>query len=165
MIGTVLRKLSEALTQSWRYAKHPATVVLQYADDTVDIRPDDQSLLGNGISSVTIRHGLPGVRVRVLQGARVLFGFESGDLSKPYVSLWDPAAIDQLILGAASQDGGSGQAVARVGDVVRTTWPTLNIAGSLVIPPSPTAMALTATIVVANPTAGVIVSGSQSVLA
>jgi hypothetical protein len=99
------------------HALYPCTVESQASDGSLDLTPDDESIRGTGLQAVPIRHGLPGVRVKVKQGARLLVGFEAGDPSRPFASFWEPGAIEEI-----SVDGGD-QPVSRKGDPVTVFWP------------------------------------------
>jgi hypothetical protein len=113
-------------------ALYPARVVSQQDDGSLDVKPDD-TRWGPGLSRVPIRHGLPGVNVRVRQGARVLVGFEGGDITRPFASLWEPGSLDTLTIEAsvklllkapsvvAAEVEGNARPVARLGDLVKVT--------------------------------------------
>lgn len=105
--------------------QYAATVQRQAADDTLDLLPDDERLRGTGLSGVPIRHGLPGARVRVADGARVLLGFEGGDPRKPYASLWSASTIVSISLGEAPA------AAARQGDAVEVLIPPAVFTGTI----------------------------------
>lgn len=131
-----------------------ATVEGQHDDDTLDLLPDDERVRGTGLSRVPIRHGLPGVRVRVPVGARVLLGFEAGDPTRPFAHLWDPGSIESL-----SFDGGEAP-IARAGDPVACYWPasvpfTATLAGN----------AFVGAMTIGTPGAGIIQSGAARVKA
>lgn len=79
--------------------QYTAEVVSQAADGTLDLMPDDDRLRSQGLQSVPIRHGLPGVRVEVPAGERVLLGFDAGDPSKPYAALWHEGQITRVFIG------------------------------------------------------------------
>lgn len=112
-------------------ALYPATVVSS-GDDEVDIKPDDRRF-GVGLAAVPIRHGLPGVSARVRPGARVLLGFEGGDVQKPFVSLWEPGSLEALTVEASlelclaapsvvvAQTKSNAKRAARMGDLVKVT--------------------------------------------
>ena len=76
-----------------------AEVVRQAADGTLDLMPDDDRLRSQGLQSVPIRHGLPGVTVEVPNGERVLLGFDAGDPSKPYAALWHEGQVTRVNIG------------------------------------------------------------------
>ncbi len=114
-------------------ALYPARVVSQQDDGTLDVKPDD-TRWGPGLSRVPVRHGLPGVSVRVRQGARILVGFEGGDITRPFASLWEPGSLDTLTVEAsvklllkapsvvAAEVEGDARPVARVGDLVKVAF-------------------------------------------
>jgi len=133
--------------------RYPCVVQLQHDDDTVDVLPDHPRFRGKGLSRVAIRHGIPGVRVRVSPSARCLLGFESGDPSKPYVALWDPGSVEQILF------NGGDAGVARQGDTCTIVWPTLDALG--MINGIPWAVTLTPL----SPSLGIIDTASTSVLA
>lgn len=83
-------------------------VVAQRPDGLLEVVPDNPSLPH---LVVPVLLSTPGA-LRVPQGARVLVEFAEGDPSKPYASLFETSALDELKIGAG------GPAVARVGDGV-----------------------------------------------
>lgn len=150
-----LERFIKAVTRKHIYlAQYECTVEAQHDDDTLDLLPDDDIVRGTGCSRVEIKHGLPGVRVRVLTGSRVLLGFVAGDPSKPYASLWSSEAIESL-----SFNGGESP-VARVGDAVTVYWPTSVLVSGL-LAGSP----FTGTMTITSPSSGVIASGAPRVKA
>ena len=84
-------------------ALYPAQIRTQNADGTLELTPDDARI--SGLSKVVIRHGLPGVAVKVNAGARCLVGFENGDPQKPVATLWEVGSIDKLYLGTSNVTG------------------------------------------------------------
>ena len=136
------------------HGTYECTVERQHDDDSLDLLPDDQRVRGTGLSRVELWHGLPGVRVKVVVGSRVLLAFRNGDPAKPYASLWRRGDIEEI-----SFDGG-GAPVARQGDAVAVYWPpSLSIVGAI------PAGALTGTVTIGTQSAGVIQSGASKVLA
>lgn len=102
------------------------TVERQADDGTLDLVPDDERIRGTGgLQGVPIYHGLPGVTVTVVQGARVLLQFVGGDPSKPFASLWRSGDIEQI-----SFNGGQSP-VARKGDPVAVYWPAISVTGTV----------------------------------
>lgn len=90
---------------------YPCTVVTQAADLTLSVKPDDTTVLpGSGLSSVPIRHGLPGFKVKVPRGARVRVGFDGGDPSRPFATLWDEGNVTEVAFDGGAED------VARTND-------------------------------------------------
>jgi hypothetical protein len=134
---------------------YAATVQAQHADDTLDLLPDDERVRGNGLTNVPIRHGLPGVRVRVVVGSRLSLGFENGDPRRPFAALWEPGAIELI-----SFNGGT-QRIARQGDPVTCFWPP-----AAVITGTITGFgAFRGTITLGSPVPGIIEDGAERVLA
>ena len=135
---------------------YPCSVQGQSSDlKTLDLLPDDAEIRGTGLQSVPIRHGLPGVEVKVPVGARVLLGFEAGDPERPYAALWEPGSIEQIIF-----DGGT-KPIARKGDAVTCFWPpSVPIVGTV----GP-AVLTGGLITITSPASGVITSGADGVLA
>lgn len=113
-------------------ALYPGRVVSQGDDGTLDIKPDAVKL-GAGLAMVPIRHGLPGVTVRVRPGARVLLGFEGGDITRPFAALWEAGGLDSITVEAsvkillkapsvvAAQVEGNARGVALGGSLVKVT--------------------------------------------
>lgn len=78
------------------YAWYPARVLAQSEDGSLELKPDNPRV--PGLSKVPLRLGLPGVRVNVLPGARVLVGFEGGDPSRPVAALWErPSCVEMAL--------------------------------------------------------------------
>jgi hypothetical protein len=150
-----LERFILAVTRKHLYlAQYECTVEAQHDDDTLDLLPDDERVRGTGCSRVEIKHGLPGVRVRVLTGSRVLLGFVGGEPSKPYASLWSSEAIESL-----GFNGGTSP-VARVGDAVTCYWPaSVPFVGTLSGSP------FSGTMTITSPSSGVIDSGAARVTA
>lgn len=103
----------------------PARVLADHGDMTLDLEPDDPKL--PKLVKVPLRPGLPGIKVEVLPGARVLVAFEGGDLTRPAAHLWEIGSLKALTIEATVEvtvkaplvklaDGGL--PVARVGDAV-----------------------------------------------
>lgn len=79
--------------------QYVCSVIAQGGDGTLDLLPDDVRLKAQGLQSVPILHGLPGVRVLVAPGERVLLGFENGDSRLPYASLWHEGQVLSVEIG------------------------------------------------------------------
>jgi hypothetical protein len=136
------------------HGTYECTVERQHDDDSLDLLPDDERVRGTGLSRVELWHGLPGVRVKVVVGSRVLLAFRNGDPTKPYASLWQRGSIEEI-----SFDGGQSP-IARQGDAVAVYWPpSLTIVGAI------PAGALTGTVTIGTQSAGVIQTGATKVLA
>lgn len=121
------RALVEAITgRHTLRGLFPARVVLQRADGSVDVVPDDPRVPAP--QAVSIRHGLPGVTgVAVAVGTRVRLGFEGGDPSLPFAALWDAGNATSITFNASSHQ------------LARTTDTTSN--GKLVFSPTGTFVA------------------------
>lgn len=109
------------------YAKSwPSVVVSQSVDGTLEVVPDDERIRGLGLTRLPIRHGLPGVTVKVPKGTRVRVFFDGADPKRPYAALWDSGEVTSI-----SFHGGT-RPYARVGDPV--TWffpPQMPVSGLL----------------------------------
>lgn len=81
-------------------AIYPAKIHAQNADLTLEVTCDDARI--GGLSKVSIRHGIPGVEVKVAAGSRVLIGFENGDPQQYYAALWDTASCTELHLNGST---------------------------------------------------------------
>lgn len=78
------------------YAWYPARVLAQGSDGLLELKPDNPRI--PGLSKVPLRLGLPGTRVNVLSGARVLVGFEGGEPSRPVAALWERPSCAEIAL-------------------------------------------------------------------
>lgn len=96
-------------------ALYPARVVAQHSDGgPLDVVPDDaRVIVPRGIPYRT----LAGVAITVPAGSRCLVGFEGGDPSKPYASLWELGDVTKLVLASGTHRA------AREGHAVRVTFP------------------------------------------
>jgi hypothetical protein len=109
--------------------QYVCTVEGQDADGLLSLMPEDEKVRGNGINGVPIKVGLPGFKVKVPNGARVLLGWENGDPKKPYAALFDPNSVTEI------QFADGSQAIARQGDLV--TIPAVGMVVTLVpLPPA-----------------------------
>ena len=103
-------------------ALYAATVKNQSADLlTVGVVFDDARFAP--ADGIPLRLGLPGVKVKVEQGARVLIGFENQDPAKARATLWDTPHLLELRVDPSTAtvfNGGSAN-VGRVGDSVAPT--------------------------------------------
>lgn len=151
-----VRRFVQTLTAPLRYhRRYPCTVQGQAADFTLDLLPDDAEISGaGGMQGVKIRHGLPGIEVRVRVGSRCLVGWEAGDPRRPYASLWEPGAIESISF------GGGDKPIARVGDAVTCFWPaSVPVTGTLA------GSAFVGTMTITSPASGIIQSGAAKVTA
>ena len=80
------------------HARFRYRVVKQSADSkTVDCVPDPDTKELSGLTSVPIKHGVPGLTVKILPGAFVMVGFENHDPRRPFVSEWEAGANVQVV--------------------------------------------------------------------
>lgn len=81
------------------FALYPCKVVKQRTDYTLDLKPDSARVAAP--VQVPIRT-IPGIRVKVSAGARVLLGFEGGSPSAPYAQLFEyDGAVVKIEIDAA----------------------------------------------------------------
>ncbi|HEU4403797.1 MAG TPA: hypothetical protein VFS43_00675 [Polyangiaceae bacterium] len=150
-------------------ALYPARVAAQNVDGSLELVPDDPRF--KGLSRVAIRPGLPAVTLEIEKDSRVLFGFEGGDRSRPYASIWDASVVKSMTIRAATKvvviapsvelgdEGGS--PVARVGDTVACVLPPqMPVSGVMTVPPAPPA-AFSGMLTVVDPVLGVIEGGAS----
>jgi hypothetical protein len=74
------------------------TIIKQNPDDSVDVRLDDVRF--PGLMMVPLALGLPGVRVKVVPGARVAVEFKAGNPAQPMATVWGGGTVLQLTLDA-----------------------------------------------------------------
>jgi hypothetical protein len=80
---------------------YPARVLAQSGDGSLELLADNPKVRGTGVTQVPIRHGLPGVTVKVNPGARVLLFFEGGDPKEPAAALWpDGSSCSEIAIKA-----------------------------------------------------------------
>ncbi len=102
LVGVVESILVELAERQIDYrALYPAKVVMQAADGTLDLKPDD-ARLGPSLTKVPIRTPAPDVVIKVQPGAYVLVGFEAGKPRAPYASLWQSGAIISMAIGGST---------------------------------------------------------------
>ena len=82
---------------------YPARVVSQDRDGSVQIIADDPRIRGNGITHVPLRHGVPGVTVRVTPNEKVILFFEDGDPQKPACALWPDGSSVREVRNSATE--------------------------------------------------------------
>lgn len=149
-----------------RWVMRDATYLGQYvcevqgqdADGLLALLPDDAKVRGNGLGAVPIRHGLPGCKVFVKSGARVLLGWENGDPAKPFASLWSD---DQDVVQHVELPGDK-RPVARKGDpVIVFINPLVPIVMNGTVGGAP----FVGTIQITTPVNGMIQEGNPKVLA
>jgi hypothetical protein len=71
------------------YASMYRAKVLAQTDDTdlVDVRPEDPRL--PDMMKIPLRHGVPGLRVKVTLGSYLLIGWDDGRPHQPFAALWN----------------------------------------------------------------------------
>lgn len=111
LIATITAIVRAALTRVDLFALYGCKVIGQNGDGSLELQPDDPRI--PGASQVPIRYGIPGVRVEVAAGSRVMLGWENGDPMVPFAALWNPEGCKLIILGDGSRP------VARQGDPVQ----------------------------------------------
>lgn len=120
--------------------QYSAVVQRQAPDGTLDVLPDDPRLAAGGLQSVPIRHGMPGVQVRVPVGGRVLLGFDAGDSRQPYCALWHAGQVTEVQIGGASAVALAelvSQRLAAMQIAIDTHLHTSAAPGSPTTPPTP----------------------------
>jgi hypothetical protein len=113
----LFKLVREALKRVDYYALYPSKVVKQDANGNLELQPEDSRIAAP--TGVPIRLGIPGAKVEVQAGGRVLLGFENGDPRFPVALLWDLTTVTKLELNATEivLNGGS-KKVAREDDSV-----------------------------------------------
>lgn len=151
--------LVATLTDSTRYfGEYGATVVLQHADGTVDVRADDTRLVMP--NRLAIRYDSPGWSATVPAGARCVVRFVDGDPRRPYVSQFLHDAITSLKF-----DDGT-RAVARVDDAVDCGTLTVSATGAtLTVSYTTPSGATTTAAFLFSSSAGVTITGSPLTVA
>ena len=81
------------------FALYPAKVVAQNADGSLELQPDDTRLPAH--SQVPIRLGIPGAKVSMTAGSRVLLGFAGGRPESPIATLWEQSTVTKLSFASA----------------------------------------------------------------
>lgn len=109
------------------FATYSAKVVSQGADGKLELRPDNPDI--PGLTGVPIRYGIPGVRAKVLPGARVSVAFDAGDPGEPFATVWESGTLTELTItvgagGIVNLGGPGGLAVALQGDTAGP-WPVV----------------------------------------
>lgn len=139
--SSAMNRFLAPLRQEIDYSRlWPSRVVAQNDDGTVSILPDDEKIKAKGLDKVRVRHGVPGLRVRFKQGARLALGFLGGDPSRPYAALPEDETAEQAnshIDSIEFQAGGRSAPLARVGDPVQvfvTTGVPIPVSGTITPP-------------------------------
>lgn len=94
------RAVRSAFSRIDYYALYRAKVVSQNGQK-VDVAPDDPRI--PGLKNVPLRHGMPGLEATVAPGCYLLLGWDGGDPSKCYATLWDGGeSVSKLVLKAVA---------------------------------------------------------------
>lgn len=95
-------RLVEKITQRMDWlGSYACTIISQSSDlKTVDVKPDFAKI--PELNDVPIKWGNPGVKCRLSSGSRAMLSFENGHQDKPYISMWMPNAVEELLLGDAT---------------------------------------------------------------
>ncbi|MET0403040.1 MAG: hypothetical protein ABW123_11585 [Cystobacter sp.] len=104
----IVRLVKASLPSLDYFALYACTAKAQNGDLTLELVPDDERIPAT--SKVPIKHGVPGMKVKVSANARVLLGFEGGNPAKPYAALWESASVTELVLNGTViklNDGGT----------------------------------------------------------
>jgi len=96
-VKRIVRRFVIDLTNATK--SYPCTVESQAFDGTLALRPDDNNIRGNGLDGVPLRVGLPGFKVKVPNGCRVMLSYENGDPSRPYASLFEQSTGYKIDVG------------------------------------------------------------------
>lgn len=96
--AAVFGLIEVALRRVDYYALYPSKIIKQDAQGRLELQPEDVRLVARlpGLTSVPIRLGLPGCKVTVRPGGRVLLGFEGGDPQAPVALLWDATSVELI---------------------------------------------------------------------
>jgi len=125
-LGSVTSSLNRFLSGIRRqidYSRgYPGRVSKQNADGTLQVVLDDEKVKGAGLDRVPYYVGLPGSKVKVSQGQRVLLAFEAGDPARPYIAGWQGGAALEVTIA-----GPTGLPAARQGDMVVVTLTAQNL--------------------------------------
>jgi hypothetical protein len=107
--------------------------VVSQSGQKVDLAPDDPRL-GQSVTSVPLRHGLPGIEVTITSGCYVRLGWDNGDPRLPFASLWDGGeSVPKIVVNATMVYLGAesnAKALATKDDIDNHT----HLAGSLSAP-------------------------------
>lgn len=72
----------------------------------VDVQPDDPLL--PPMSNIPLRHGIPGLTVRLAAGAGLLVGWDNGNPTAPFAALWsNPSTTNAADAGGTMGKGGA----------------------------------------------------------
>ena len=107
-----MKSLVRAMQPVDYLALYPAKVHSQDADGTLQVFPDSSRI--PKMANVRLRTPFPQCKVQVGQGTRVLLGFEAGDPSLPYCSLWDSTAGTVVLVTLGDEDAAQSVALSNL---------------------------------------------------
>jgi len=100
--GPALRQfVRDTIGPLFGYGFHPAAVVSQASDGSVEVKPD--SPVVSPQKGVPLVLGLPGVKVKVGPGTRVRLSFAGGSPGASEVALWEGDGLLELEIDASSK--------------------------------------------------------------
>ena len=140
------KRLVELFTGRIDYlALYPSKVYSQDPDGSLQVFPDYPRI--PKMAGVPLRTPFPQCQVTVAAGTRVLLGFEGGDPSKPYCSLWEGSTGEVTLVVVGSSDDAQYVALSNLVDDHQTavqqyldtvTYPTaMGPTGTAIPGPSP----------------------------
>jgi hypothetical protein len=89
-LAAAIKKASES---SVAYSQcYPAKLVLQDADGSVHMTPDDERVRGQGLTKIPLVYGLPGCSAQIAPGSRARLVFDAGNAGQPMCTGWDEDA-------------------------------------------------------------------------
>lgn len=94
VLGPLQGIIRDTMRDTRYHAEYPGRVFSQNADDSLDIRLDDESF--PHMTQVPMEKFAPGIKVRVATGARVMIGFEAGDPSRPVARLFSSGVTTEI---------------------------------------------------------------------
>ncbi len=156
--GATLNRILGHIRRKIDYSRlYRARVSLQNSDGSLQLVPDDEKVKGGGLDKVPLRHGLPGLKVLLKPGARVMLGWDGGDPSDPFAALCDESTP---FVSIAFE--GTGGGIARIGDSVQVFFPpSCPIVGTITPPGS----AFAGVVTFVTPGFGIIETGNPKVTA
>jgi hypothetical protein len=129
MKAVVYALVRPLLTRQKYSVMYACTVLGQAANLTLALKPDSKAV--PSVDQVPIWHGIPGAKVKVANGARVLLGFHNSDPARPYAALWGQTTAVEIHFPAStlvSLGGENGTHPVILGDQLRTAQNALNSA-------------------------------------
>lgn len=91
-LGAAVQDEARAMAYGFCY---PCTVLKDWGDMTLDLQPDDSELLP-ALEKISLRLGLPGVRIKLKAGARVWLAFDNAEADKPLCYLFETGQIEKF---------------------------------------------------------------------